>query len=1147
MRPSVFPQIDRIRRRLRRRRLAAATCQALALAIIAGMSLGFLDWALVVQDLPGRVLLTLLGVGGGFAILRRLFRTITRSDTSALKIAMQVERRYPELRDVVTSALDFSKQDADDPTAGSASLRRAVVLRAATAVEDVDWQQFINRQPLQRAGLACSGALLVFALLAWWTPHAVGTGFARLTNPLNSAQWPRDTQLEFVESPTKLAAGDDLVLELRNANGPLPDDVVVHYRTRQGEKWLEQSEPLAGGNDFLTVRRANVRKSLEYRATGGDHRSMSWQKLQIVPPPKITSLQVTNHYPQYTGLGNSPWAEGEPTLAGSRLEINGKTDRPIASAVLANEDGRRLPGVLGLAGHEFQVEFECAGPQISGNYFFEFVTPEGVTARSARDLAIEIIPDESPQVAFLKPTVEHLTLLPRATLPLVIEAHDDLAIETLELAVRRSDRSEQGDQLIPVWHDSRPDASRQDRFEYEFELTSLNLPPGSLVELHARATDFRPSTGQTPYPLKLSIVSEDDLWRIYGEREALLAEVIEKTLRQQRELRARTVVWMEPPKRSRKKLIVEGHAVLFGQRQIAGSLEDAAREVERLLRGYTRNQLDRPQYYVRLNSVRDGLDELTKGPLPEIDESVGKLIRSSQRDEASATTLDLKALVHATIEQQNLVISTLEGALDRLAIGNAVGHIERELASLAKDQLRLAEQCRVVSLDWLSRSPATIDHQLARLSSEQRQLAHRLAKLTARMAATSAELTGRQPLMAGRLANTVALARELKLQMNMRAAAEHIDQRRFGRSVALQHQAEGDLRRLYENLTQSHSLDEVEQLKQLRRAERRLQLLRTEVARLEHGQEKAELSSQEDTQRKALVQRTESLDQELESLSINEAAQTVRRAAERLSSDRPDRKASPLLDKAQRQLATERRRRQIELAELQMARLAAKIGKFVAREQAIVEEVARLGGLSIGQGELQHAQMNEVVSLAESQTLLSVDTLQEARGLTLLPVFAHLLRSAAADMNRVRARLESRQIDPLTQAVALEVVGQLRKLAEVLDQQQRQLAKDKQQSGGGRGSRDKRAAENECQAQSLQLVIGQLRVLKSLQTQLRERTEQWEAKQAKTPAERTLLVEEARRLASQQEELIRLAEQLTPDSTEPPPPVLQPHAREELP
>ena len=89
------------------------------------------DSLLGVHRLGARIALTSLLVLGVVAAARRWLIAMPRRIT-ALEVAHSIQERYPHLRSLVASAVEFSAQDPKDPTGGSADLRRGVVVRAAS-------------------------------------------------------------------------------------------------------------------------------------------------------------------------------------------------------------------------------------------------------------------------------------------------------------------------------------------------------------------------------------------------------------------------------------------------------------------------------------------------------------------------------------------------------------------------------------------------------------------------------------------------------------------------------------------------------------------------------------------------------------------------------------------------------------------------------------------------------------------------------------------------------------------------------------------------------------------------------------------------------------------------------------------------------
>ena len=80
-----------------------------------------------------------------------------------MQIARRVEHYYPVLADRLASSIEFLKQSDVDGQAGSAALRRAVVVETASDAEQLDFSQVIDRRSSRRA-LVFGGSLLLVAL-----------------------------------------------------------------------------------------------------------------------------------------------------------------------------------------------------------------------------------------------------------------------------------------------------------------------------------------------------------------------------------------------------------------------------------------------------------------------------------------------------------------------------------------------------------------------------------------------------------------------------------------------------------------------------------------------------------------------------------------------------------------------------------------------------------------------------------------------------------------------------------------------------------------------------------------------------------------------------------------------------------------------
>jgi hypothetical protein len=257
MHGALAQQLETIASRIRRRQRLTAAAWGVAATVIVVLSLMALDWRLALGERAARLMLSIALAAALMLIVRRFIRRAASSLTS-LDVALDLERRHAELRSLLASALEFSEQETNAPTAGSLSLRRAVVLQASVAAETINMEEAIAREPLRRAALAALAAIVLLALPAAIAPRGFATGLVRLFNPLSDAQWPREHDLEFVSAPTIIPTGSDFHATLADRQGDLPPSVEVDVRAYRQGRWHVETQSYAAGGRTLKIVLPNV-------------------------------------------------------------------------------------------------------------------------------------------------------------------------------------------------------------------------------------------------------------------------------------------------------------------------------------------------------------------------------------------------------------------------------------------------------------------------------------------------------------------------------------------------------------------------------------------------------------------------------------------------------------------------------------------------------------------------------------------------------------------------------------------------------------------------------------------------------------------------------------------------------------------------
>ncbi|NOY43065.1 MAG: hypothetical protein GXP26_14675 [Planctomycetes bacterium] len=804
----VSKQIDALRRRLQTRHIFIATCWLVAAVLASALLLASLDWLLNIGDVTGRIVCTLALVCLALLAGRRWLAEVWQRRFTSVSVAQRIERRHPELRDIVTSALYFNQQSPSDLSAGSESLRRAVVLRAGTSVGGIKWRQLVSPQTFRQAMAIATTTLLFVAGMMWQTPLMVNTAVTRLLNPFSSVEWPRENDLQFANPPSILAAGDDLVLELRDTRGSLPTSIVLHSRTKHNGRWVAETQKFATAENSQELRLTNIQESLEFRVTGGDHTTMRWHPLKVVAPPRVQTVQVTVRPPEYTRLPARRFEAGESLLAGSRLQVEGKIDRKATSVVLRGENGLTIPTVLDDGGLTFRTPPDDWRIESSRVVSFEITTAEGLKFRSRRQLTLEVLPDQSPRVAFVEPTGK-LSVSPTAIVPVVVTAQDDLAVRDVQLVYRRTDRLQKNNQRLTIYKGPEiamsPPAGRQQRAEHRWHLETLGLKVGAVLEVHAQASDYRPATGKTDTPLRLQIVSVEELLHEIANQETDIIEILQRLQQQQKELRTRTANWETQENwdgQRRKKAISH---LLSKQRQLVDALANdrggVIQQIEAILADFDRNALHRPESKQRLKSLHQLLSTLAQEPLPAIEQLLGDWLRYVQSPRDQAETKQQQSETIATVvQQQDNAIEALQQAIDLMTMENTLAQFENEVASLQMAQQQLADRSQEAIL---STAAGKNSEQRQAATKQQRQLSRELAKLVMRMSRSAKQ----QSAIAGQLSDAVSLARERGVQATMRTASDNLGNQQFGQALSLQQRTIENLQEMRGRLAGKQSGD----------------------------------------------------------------------------------------------------------------------------------------------------------------------------------------------------------------------------------------------------------------------------------------------------------------------------------------------------
>jgi len=789
----------------------------LATVVLALLALGFMDYLVRFQDVGMRVicfaLLWLVVAWGSYRYLRSawLYRC------SDLQAAQRIERRFPSLGDLLSSAVAFSAQGAADQSAGSLELRRTVIAQAEIATQPLDFTACLDRRQTLRALAVAAVALTGLLFVALVNSPATTLAAKRLFVPWGDDHWPRRHVLQFTAAPARLASGHDFEVELVDAHGRLPDQVRIHYWFDGEEHAAMETHVMQPLGEKLTHRLNNVTRSFRYRATGGDDQSMPWRELQVVEPARVVSQELLLMPPDYSGLAARPATGSFRALRGTRVALHVRVSKRLKSAALetdttSDQQSIRLKLDADRLGCTLAANTEPGWVVVaSGSYGFRLVDTDDVDGGTQERWEVEAIADAPPAVSLKQPTAD-LFLTPGAKLSVEAIVKDDLAIRSV--ALEYSIASQQTDEppRLALWTGPdrvtaesdnvarRENEGVQRTVPYDWDLSALpGLEPGTEIEFRVVASDYQPQEGPSP-DRRITIISAEEHEERIVQRQAEILAQIAEVARLQRQTREQTTQ-LGIPLREIGALDRDDVDQLQGaelnQRQVQQRLghpsDGIEMQIAELIRDVISNGLDGSATLDRLGQLRDGIHALNDDALPGIEHHMIdalKLAREGLEAGAAPHREPLQQLLNDVTAGQEQVVRALEEMLGQLSQWDSYRRLATEVGRFRREQTEVRQRTESLRQETISKDLRDLTDaqrvELYRLAEQQNDVALRFDALEGRMNATRQQLTEEDPQAAASLNDAMTLSRRAGISGDMRDAAHQMEGNRLSQATQQQ-------------------------------------------------------------------------------------------------------------------------------------------------------------------------------------------------------------------------------------------------------------------------------------------------------------------------------------------------------------------------
>ena len=708
--------LERLRRRVRRVLLTRGIGLCLAAGLVSTAAAVGFDWLFRLDDSGHRgLVLAGLLLAHLVAAWHWLIAPLT-VPLSDLALAIRVEQRFPELRDQLSSGLQFSS-DVNDQAVGSPRLKQRVIDSAVEALDRIDIDTVVEPRTAQRAALVASGLAALGLALTAYSPLSAETGLVRLFL-LSEDQWPREVDLQFLDSTltpsawdathgVRLPASESLELVVFNRRGVLPDDSVIEVRAVQDRRRSDQllavhslehstrshaSEPRRSvGTTLLTP--PDGFDTLEFRVRGGDD-ATPWIPLAITPPPLLESLKVVLHPPAYSGRPTRQLTAGSGDIEawiGTRAEITAVINQPIRQATLLRGDQPPRPVSIAADDRTLRASFTVETPGVS-EWHFSLVDRDGLTAERPERFELRGLADRLPEIEIVEPA-GNIQATPRATVQLEVTARDDLGLTGVHLVIREINASESAEKRVRL-HESH-DGDGVLLIHHPWQLDRDELEVGTEFDFHVEAGDARdldaPRVGRST-TRTLTIVTPSAKRDQLDSRQRVILKTLDTILARQRTARTH-ITLLEVQWEAVGQLRADEREILLAtevhQQQFAAQLAEVetglARRARQLIAERFANRIDDPAATGDLDRIATDLEGLDQRELPELESALADTRR--RLDDPSA--IDLQDPLTEIGQWQDRVISTLQSLIDDLAPAQTHREQLGEIRGIAERQQQL--------------------------------------------------------------------------------------------------------------------------------------------------------------------------------------------------------------------------------------------------------------------------------------------------------------------------------------------------------------------------------------------------------------------------------------------------------------------------
>lgn len=1196
---TILQRLEQLRRR-RRGLLRLQGFGALALFLpLMLIAAGVSDFVFHLDD-PGVRLIELIAIGGAtvWILWSQLVRPLSKAP-SDVQLSLEVERQFPEFRDLLSSAAQF-EEGKFDPEIGSVELQRDLTERIENRLQSAPLEKILDFQPIRRrmtlAAMVCGLGLIVLLT----APQSSLLAMRRLATPFAELPWPRRFQLALVDRQLQplLSEGGEKIRRVQgegwelcivnwNGTGELPPDLELLTRreaggvvTREGvtrTARIGMTEKRSAEDSSFSreagVVKLTLREPLQICAVGGDDRDEEWLQIETVPPPLIDEFQIEVQPPSYLNRPSEKLTSGQgkfEAYLGSSVRLTAKANRALKSCNLDVKGTIVAQGTSTEDPRTWTISWNLKDP---GTFPWHWVLSdlEGFSQPTPPQFEVTVIADQPPEIRLEAPVADqHVT--PHADLLFQVTAKDDLGLREVKLRAEiiRNSMAMSGEgkvtgnpEVIELPLELGGELPKSATLERRLSLKQYSLNSGDRITVTFQATDAFPGPPlhvTKSAPRQIFIVSPEEKLRELADAQSGLLNELERANNTQTETRNQ-VRDLQRQWEKAGSLRPQDRDLLqrteMQQRQITSELNlpgsGIASRAEELIQQHKQNQLEDTESISKLQNLADELKSLGKEQLPRIEDALTQVRKNSgnSNPQQPASPLPPTETLKEAEENQTTVQGKLRELVQDLTEWRDQRYAARQVEEIIAQQEQTNRETAELSQRTLGKGMQELSNQdeadLARMAERQRQHAEKLEQLEQQLSDTlkkretpdQAETPPAEGM--SELKDFLEQAEKLGTLSLMRGASREINSNNLGEAGRTQQETVQQLQQLADILRnrQEQNTDKlVEQLQetqeQLKNLQQQQAELKDETGRLESMSDLVQkdqkfseaAGKQEELQDAAerLARRMNRLQAESPGERMRDAAESMRQAEKSLGNQvapnalEQQKQAEEAMKLAEKQLQQTQKQLEQRQAQEKVATVRDIWKQILTSQEQLLEQTKTLQQSYEEKKQWNRVQLRALSELATKQNQLVESSEKTSEFVAPAKILSLSLKRAIQSMIGARELLAERQTGSLTQESQAAARDRLRQILDAFEQQVRENDQNQSSQGGGQNG------ENQDQERDPFMVppLAELKILRGLQQEINERTEQLSQALGKTPSNPKPLHQELQQLAGEQEQLLEI-------------------------